>query len=220
MTVEILFLITLCSVTVLGYMIAINAHGAVRLSISYLLATLLLAVSVYSIVERVNASADREKLNALKQVEKLEIEKQKTEELLRSKDETLQETKERTAFAAGLNGIITSASAVANRVKNIELRGGSDDLDPLLAQANAMRNKAVELKANFDKLNFRPNFYPDAVPLVREALEQTVEACRYYATYYHAEDAVQERERERLMRVKAQAASDNFEKANELISRR
>jgi nucleoside diphosphate kinase len=219
MSVEILFILMLCGITVLAYMIAINAHGAVRLSISYLFATLLLAGSVYCIVEQVNAKADKETLSALKRAEQAEIEKQKAEELLRKKDESLQSSRERTVFLNQLTAIITSGSTLANRVKNVELRNSSVDLDALLGQANGAKKKSAEIKADFKKLDFYSGFYPEVVPVVREALEQTVDACRYYSSFYHSEDAVQERERERIMRSKAQAASAQFENANQLLAR-
>ena len=47
MSIEILLLGIACSMTLLAYMIAINAHGTTRLSLSYFLATLMLAGNVW-----------------------------------------------------------------------------------------------------------------------------------------------------------------------------
>ena len=68
-TVDVLLLAALGGITLLAYMIAINAHGPIRLSLSYLLATCHLAGTVYVTVQYVNSTADR---RTAEQIQKLE----------------------------------------------------------------------------------------------------------------------------------------------------
>ena len=69
MSIEILLLGIACSMTLLAYMIAINAHGTTRLSLSYFLATLMLAGNVWGVIHYVNVGQNNHKMQEMKRLE-------------------------------------------------------------------------------------------------------------------------------------------------------
>ena len=84
MSIEILLLGILVGITLLGYMIAINSHGPTRLSVSYLIATLILAGTVWAIVQHVNYGDSKKQQEMYR---RLELEKKKAEELAQQESE-------------------------------------------------------------------------------------------------------------------------------------
>ena len=66
MGVEVYLLCSFVGLTLLAYMVAINSHGPTRLSVSYLIATLMLAGTVWAIVQHVNTGLDERKMEEFK----------------------------------------------------------------------------------------------------------------------------------------------------------
>ena len=222
---EILLLGALCGMTILAYMIAINAHGAVRLSISFFLATILLAGSVYCIVQYVNVGEEQQKKQAIQTVQQLSAEKQQAEEQrlraelqLKSNEQLLEENKEKMVLAGKLNALVAAGSALANRVNSIDLHDMALELDGLMARATEAKAKADGLSAEFGQIDVSKGYYADAIPLMKNGIAQLVEACRYYTMYYRSEDAAQEGLRENLLRQKSKAAAGDFGKAAGILS--
>ncbi len=83
MSVEILLLAVMGGITLLAYMVAINSHGPTRLSISYLIATVILAGTVWVTVQYVN---NDQNIRNSEEVKRLEQEKQKAEEQICSRE--------------------------------------------------------------------------------------------------------------------------------------
>jgi hypothetical protein len=216
MSVEILLLGVLCGLTIIGYMIAINAHGPIRLSVSYLLATVLLAGSVIGIVQYVNSGLDQAKMATLHQ---MEMAKQKAENQFKSSEEALRQNKEILSTAARINGFIASGSSFATMTANVNLLD-LPDRESLENRAAITKSKIADLKSTFDKNKPTEEQFSDCISSIDNGLMALSEAAQYYVLYYRSEDASQEQLRERIMRQKAKNAYDFFQKASmELASK-
>jgi len=215
MSTDVMLLTLMCGLTLLAYMIAINAHGTVRLSLSYLMATVLLAANVWAIVQHVNIGIDSIKTEELK---RLEAEKRKVEERVLSQEEALKTNKDRMAFSAKLNAIITSGTSYATSLTNIDLQDRNAELETLLGRAGEIKRKIEEVSGEFEKLSTTDNFFIEPLTLIKDGLQLLTEAAQYYQQYYYAEDSDQETLRERVMRQKASNASEKFQKASVLIA--
>ena len=206
-----MLLTLMCALTLISYMIAINAHGPVRLSLSYLLATILLGATVWTIVQHVNLGMD-------KQFRTLQIEKTKAEERVLSQEEALKTNKERMSFAARLNTVITSGTALATSLINIDLQDRSADLETLIGRAVETRKKVETFKQDFEKLATTDTFFNEPLTLIRDGVQLLTESAQYYQQYYYSEDSDQEALRERILRQKARNAYEKFQKASVLIA--
>ena len=215
MSTDVMLLAIMCGMTLIAYMIAINAHGPVRLSLSYLLATFLLAANVWAIVQHVNIGLDTIKTEELK---RLEAEKKQIEERVISQEEALKSNKDRMAFAAKLNAVITSGTAYGTSLSNVDLQGGNAELETLQGRAIEAKKKIDALKGEFDQLSSTDNFFAEPLTLIKDGLQLLTEAAQYYNQYYYSDDADQESLRERVMRQKAANANEKFQKASVLIA--
>ncbi len=219
MSVEILLLAVMGGITLLAYMVAINSHGPTRLSISYLIATVILAGTVWVTVQYVN---NDQNIRNREEVKRLEQEKQKAEEQLQSHDQQYQsamkENKERLGLAGRLTAIVSGASALAGQLSNMDMRDQSLELDGLVGRAAEAKRKCEDLTVEFGKIAIADNAFSECANQIKEGLKTLAEAAQYAVLYYKAEDTAQEELRERIMRQKARSAHDNFEKAGSLIS--
>ncbi len=215
MSVEVLLLGVLVGLTILAYMIAVNAHGPTRLSVSYLLATVLLAGTVWAIIQHVNSGPDRREMSELR---RLELERQRAEERARSREEQLRENRERLGYATKLNEVINRGMGLATTMMNVDLRDFSLNLDRLLARAHATDTKAEELADEFRKISKNQTMFRESTSHLQDGLGHLQEAGNYYVLYFKSEDSEQEILRERLMRQKARAAYEDFKKAGSLVA--
>lgn len=215
MSAEILLLAALCGLTIIGYMIAINAHGTIRLSLSFFLATILMAGTVWVIVQHVNQGYDSQETEKFK---KLEMEKKQVEERVLSQEEAFKVNKERMNYSSKLNAIITSGTGYSSMLISIDLQDKSAELETLLAKANGTLNKITALKKDFEALSTTDNFFKEPTMLLKDGIQLLSEAAQYFRQYYYSEDADQEALRERIMRQKAKNADEKFQKASALIA--
>ena len=215
MSVEILLLGILVGMTLLGYMIAINSHGPTRLSVSYLIATLILVGTVWAIVQQVNYGDSQKQQKRLKQ---LELEKQQMQDFARSQKQSLLENKIKMDAAAKINEIISQGTGYASDMMNVDLKDFSVELDALIGRANQMKNNIAALVTGFENLKEERALFPESVPSINEALGNLTEAAKYYRRYFRAEDSIQEELRERLMRQKSREAYDMLKKVGSQIS--
>jgi hypothetical protein len=215
MSIEVLLLALACGMTILAYMIAINAHGPTRLSLSYLMATVMLAGTVWGIVQYVNTDLDSRKMEEFK---RLESEKKLAEARVESQEEMLKENKERMQFATRLNAIITTGTGLASTMINVSLQDGGADLEVLMGKATDMKKKTDDLKNNFEKITSTDAFFNEPLALLKNAIQSLSEAAYYYRSFYYSEDSEQEELRERVLRQKARSAYDTFQKASSMIA--
>jgi hypothetical protein len=215
MSVELLLLTILGGITLLAYMIAINSHGPTRLSISYLLATVLLAATVWAVVQHVNSGQDQMYQAKLRQEAQIreEAEKQKGEA-----EKALVESRGHATFAAKLNTYINQGTGLATTLINIDVRDMSMELDALVARANDARSKCVALQTEFGKVTTDDDFFGPSMGLVKDAITTLAESAQYYTLYYRSDDSAQEELRERVMRQKAREAYEKFQKASAMVA--
>lgn len=211
MSVEVLLLALGCGMTMLAYLIAINAHGSTRLSLSYLIATIMLAGTVWGIVQYVNADLDTQKMAEFK---RLETEKNIAEARIQSQEETLRSNKERMIMVAKLNAVVTSGTGYASTMISVDLQNRSVELETLMGRAAEMKKKTDELKEEFEKLASKDTFFTEPQLLLKDAMQSLAEAAYYYRSFYYSEDSEQERVREQVLRQKARAAYGAFQKVS------
>jgi hypothetical protein len=210
----------------LAYLIAINSHGPTRLGLSYFIATLILAGTVWAIVQYVNTQT------AAEEYKKLELEKRNAEDHIRSQEdslrmgaervksqeEILRQSKERVAIAGRINSASARSAALASTMLAIELQDRSADLDVLIGRANDMVKKVGDIKKDFDSQKPSDSTFSEAVTLCKDGLQMLVEAAYYYKSFYYSEDSDQEVLRQNIMRQKARTANDKFQRIATLLS--
>lgn len=209
MNTEAMMLALACGMTMLAYMIAINAHGSTRLSLSYLMATIMLAATVWGIVQYVNSDLDAKKME---QIKKIEQEKQLAEERIQSQEEALKANRERMGYATKLSAIVSTGTGLASTILNVDLQNRSVDLSVLMGRAAETKRKVEELKETFGKIGVLDSSFSETIELLKGAIQSLTEAAYYYRSFYYSEDSEQERLRERVLRQKARAAYDQFQK--------
>jgi hypothetical protein len=210
MNTEVLLLALACGMTLLAYMVAINAHGPTRLSLSYLIATIMLAGTVWCIVQYVNTDLDSKKIEELQRLEK---EKRIAEEKAMSNEEQLRTNKDRMAKMAHFNKIITTGSGYTTTLLNVVLQDESVELDVLVGRTTEMKKKIEALTAEFDSVPVQDAFFSETVTMLKDAMKLLTEAATYYRLYYQSNDSTQEINREQMLRQKARAAYELFQKA-------
>ncbi|MBN1604042.1 MAG: hypothetical protein JW915_20700 [Chitinispirillaceae bacterium] len=214
MSTEVLLLALACGLTLLAYMVAINAHGPTRLSLSYLIATIMLAGTVWCIVQYVNTGLDTKKIEELRRLEK---EKRLAEERALSTEEKLK-NKERLIRVAHINKIITAGSGYTTSLINIELQDETVDVDVLLGRTSEMKKNIDQLNTEFESVPIQDASFTETVTIIRDALKLLTEAAYYYRLYYQSDDSSQEANRERVLRQRARAAYELFQKAGTKVA--
>jgi len=215
MSVEVLLLVLIAGITLLAYMIAINAHGPTRLGLSYLIATVMLAGTVWLIVQHVNNNLDSQKAAELR---RLGMEKQLAEKRLKSQQQQLMENKERMAAATKINAIVTRGTNTAVALTNINLQDRTVDLDVLIGRAAIKGKEAREIKDDVERLTVDSEYFSDALSALKEAVQLLNEAAYYYKSYYYSEDADQEELRERILLQKARASRKKFQDVADIMT--
>jgi hypothetical protein len=196
-------------------MIAINSQGATKLSISYLIATVTLAITVWAIVQLSNTwqqSKDQQRFK------KLEQEKMLAEERIRAQEEKMMKSKQMVDAANKINEVISQGTGYASNMRSVDVKDFSVELDVLVGRANAMKNKINTLVKQYESLREESSYFPDTRPTINEALNNLREAAKYYWLYFRAEDTAQEELRERIFRQKARKAYDLLKQASSNIA--
>ena len=175
----------------------------------------MLAGTVWGIVQYVNTDLDARKMEELK---RLESEKKLAEARIQSQEEALRANQERMNFAAKLNTIITNGTGLASTMMNVDLQDRGSELEMLMGRASEMKKKASNLKNEFEKITTKDTFFNEPMSLLKEAIKSLNEAAYYYRSFYYSEDSEQEEVRERVLRKKARAAYNQFQKISALIA--
>lgn len=210
MSIEVLLLGVLLGITCLGYLIAINSYGPTRLLISYMVATLLLAGTVWAVVKHVNTGLSKVQQEEFR---RLELEKQEAEERVKNQEQKLLKNKKVMDAGTKLNAVVTQGTGYASTMMNVELKNFAVELDILIARSNEMYKHVEELKKQYELLKEESSLLPEGAQMITDALTNLTEAVKYYRLYFKAEDPAQENNREQLLRQKARIAYDTFKKA-------
>ncbi len=217
MTIEILLLAIMGGITLLAYLIAINAHGPFKISFSYFLATIMLAGTVWLIVQYVNQDMEVKKSEELSL---LEMKRKAEEEAYKQKAELLVlQNKEYVNVAKKLLIFISSASNYASLILNVDLQNKSVDFNTLLGKASETKQKVDVLSAQCATMDSVQKIYPESYLLIKDGIKKLSEAVTNYKNFYYSEDSTEESQRERLLRGRAKDALDKFSKASALLSK-
>jgi hypothetical protein len=217
MTTEILLLAVACGITMLAFMIAINAHGPFRISFSYFLATVMLSGTVWLITRYVNQDLEIKRSIELTRME----EKRKAEEEAYRKDaeKLVMQNKALSSYTSKLILLIANAVNLTNQILAVDLQNKSEDYETLSGRAAETKRKVDELSAQYNKMDSVKAYLPEQHALVKDAFKSLSEAVYNYKNYYVSEDSIQEAQREKLLRLRAKDALDKFNKAGSMLGK-
>jgi len=195
MSIEVLLMAVLIALTIVAYMIAINARGLWRLTVSFLFATCMLGGTVWIIVEHYSSTS-----RSAMQKERRNFESEK-------------QALVRTGSASTVLTLISQANGYASLL--IRERLHNSDLSHSQLIANAVNTQQqVEMLQNEIKGSAQViNQFPEAAKLIETAMTHLLEACRLYHQYYFSENTAAERNAERLLRQNARSAQDALVRA-------
>ncbi|MCL2688506.1 MAG: hypothetical protein FWE57_01490 [Chitinispirillia bacterium] len=206
MSVEVLLMAVLIALTIVAYMIAINARGMWRLMLSFLFASCMLGGTVWVIVEHYSETS---RVAMQKERRKFENEIRAAEERLQSKGEAL----ERTNSASAVLPIISQANGYASLLIRERLHDPDLSHDQLVARATQTQQQIERLQNEIRISAQIVNQFPEAAKLIESAMTHLLEACRFYRQYYFAENSAEERRIESLLRQNARSAQDALVRA-------
>jgi phosphate/sulfate permease len=219
MSTQILLLAVLGAITISAYMSAINARGVARIAISYFLATVVLAATVYAIIQHVEQRQQRQEKIA---------QQEKLEEMLAQQQEKLEEVKkqirrevmhkQQTIEAArDIERRLDKAVELATFIANVNLTDRSLSLNELMDRAQGTRTRMQQLKTELNEAREQYPEYADVFEPVQQGIEALSSASQYFYSYYHAETSAQESRWENQMRANAQKAHTLFKEARSLL---
>jgi hypothetical protein len=202
MSVEMLLMAVLIALTVIAYMVAINARGLWRLTLSFLFATCMLGGTVWVIVEHYS-TVSRSAMQ--KERRKFENERRATEERFQSK--------ERTNSASTVLALISQANSYASFLIREKLHDPDLSHGQLIARAVQTQRQVERLQNEIKGSAHVIDQFPEAAKLIESAMTHLSEACRLYRQYYYSENSASERTAERLLRQNARNAQDALARA-------
>ena len=209
MGTETLFLALLVFLTVIAYMIAINAHGVWRLTLSFLLATCMLGGTVWAIILQYSTTT---KTAVLVERRRLEAERK---EFMQDKEQAL--AKEQMGNAARASQLVAQAKNLAASLQAEALQDPAYTYEQLVARSAASEQRFAALQSEVDAYGQVVALYPDAAKLLTEAMAELKEACKLYRSYYYAENSAAEQARERQMKQRAGKARELLAKADKVL---
>jgi hypothetical protein len=212
MSLEFLLLSIAGGITLIAYMIAINAQGPIRLIVSYFLATILLAGTVYLIIQHVNALEEVKRRQALL----VEYRQSIKIDTLSKIDSPKNQIQLSMNFLPKVNQIVTAGINCAIKMNTVDFQDKRVDFETLMARAVEMKKKTDELSFLAKKNDSIALYYPEVAVLIKDAIRLLNDASAEYSTYYYAEDSNQEQQKESLIRFKSKNALDKFRKAEVL----
>jgi hypothetical protein len=217
MTVELLLISIAGGITLLAYLIAINAQGPFRLSVSYLMATLMLAGTVWIVIQYVNEGVEVKKNNELAKIEMLR--KIDEQSIKQQADSILLQGKLHAGIASKMILIISNASNYANLILNADLQSKTMDFETLMDKASETKKKVDDISAQYAHMDSIQMLFPDSYLLIKDGIGCLSEAAANYKNYYFSEDSSQESQREKVLRMRAKVALEKFNKAGMLLSK-
>lgn len=224
LTPEIISILVLTSVTLLAFMIAINAKGISRISISFLMATVILVMDVFVIVAHINTPTEedlaknREKVLSDKMILAKQLEEQK--QMIAAKNERIkiEQEKSRNQEVIKISAQLNSLKGIASNLKSVQLHDYTLDYSQLTARAHAMSNKVKRAKADFASLSSELEHFESVVSEINEGITKLEKSVKYYKLYYKANDERQERVREGIIRSSAQEAEKSFNIVSKIVN--
>ncbi len=227
---EVLGLIAVTGITIIGFMIALNAQGITRISISFLMATFLLAVNVFAVVQYINnpdptqvtvaAPLDDSKEQASR--ERMALAKQLSEEKAFVEAQNEQVRLKRTAAKEGevvkMSAFLDKCSKLAEQLGRAKMQNYALEYSQLVAKAQRASASTSALEKEFETLSAELAHLQGVSGDVAEGLAKLKSAAKFYKLYYRANDSHQESSRERRMRSDAKEAKELFSVTRKIIN--
>jgi len=210
MGMELLLLAILVFLTVIAYMIAINARGVWRLTLNFLLATCMLGGTVWVIILQYSTTT-----KAAVQNERRRLDAER-KEFLHDREQTLA-MKEQMGNAARMSQLIVRVNGFAAVLQAETLQDPSYTHEQLVARATAAEQRLAALQNEVDTYAEITSKYPDAARLLADAVAELKEACKLYHSYYYAENSAIEESRERQMKQRAGKARELLAQADKFL---
>jgi hypothetical protein len=210
MGTETLFIALLVFLTVIAYMVAINARGAWRLTLSFLLATCMLGGTVWVIILQYSTTA-----KTAVEIERRRLQAER-QELLQDREQTLA-MKEQMGNAARVSHLIAQVNGFAAALQTEALQNPGYSHEQLVARASESEQRLAALQKEIDEYGQIVAGYPSAAKLMAEAMTELKEACKHYKSYYFAENSAAEQSRERQMKQRAGKAQELLAKADKAL---
>ncbi|MGM0462781.1 MAG: hypothetical protein ACQEQ4_10245 [Fibrobacterota bacterium] len=205
---EIIGLIILSSLTIVAYMIAMNANGITRISLSFLMATILLGGTVFTVVQYVNnpvssdgaevsraeeAAMERELLAQKLQEERREIEKEEEEEQNKKMEERRREARRLISF-------ISDCESLARELNTIQVVDRSRSYSGLVQRAQNYTRRVNSLQERFRDIQENMTYFVSMGTDVRKALDEMERSASFFRSYYTADNSYEEAQREQMLR--------------------
>ncbi|ERP38706.1 hypothetical protein [Chitinivibrio alkaliphilus] len=227
LTAEVIGLILLSSLTILAYMIALNAQGITRISLSFLMATILLGTNVFTVVQYVNNpvavrsegrddSAEQAALEREVLAEKLAEQKAAIEQEAREDRERKMEARQ--DEAQKILSFITDLEQTARDLQNMRLVEHGMEYGQLTGRASRYAGRVRRHTDAFSRLQQDLSFFVSLGPDVADALKALERSTEAFQRYYTAETSAQEAQRENVMRRSAQESLSKLSQVRTLLT--
>lgn len=214
MSVEVLLIAMICAITLLAYTVAINAHGPLRLTFSYFIATMMLAGTVWLIIQHVNTKVEIKKNEVLMD----KIDEQSVAAAYSPGDlDTIKKERPSQERISKIVSITEKAGNYCNLMLNVELQDKNIAFEDLVNRASDTKKKIDNLIYQVGKIDSLLIQFPESGPMLKDGLRYLSEASVNYKSFYIAEDSAQELQREKQMRTKAKGALEKLYKAELLL---
>jgi hypothetical protein len=215
MSADITPIILMTGLTIVAVMIAINTHGRLRTVLSWSLATVLFTLTVVVIINHAPGLFRRAPQKA--RLSNEPIEKGIVDRTPARSSPIGRLTGTDLATAAALKKLSAEGTVCANALFTKELKDESVELETLVGRASEMRRRVEYIKNEATRIPANDPAFRKPVALIRDGVQLLGEAAQFYLQYYYAEDSAQETTRENLMRERARAASEMFQKAGNML---
>lgn len=226
MNAEKLALLILTGITILGFMVALNAKGITRLSISFLMATLLLALNVVGVVQYLNnptpektesntqTIAEQERLMLEQQI----AEKQQAEAAEKEKQKRIENQRNKEKEAVKIASFLRESSDIAAKLRTVQLHDFTLEYSQLVARAQQVYSSVLKKEEELGKMTVGIAYYKSVTSDMKTSLEALKKAAKYYKLYYKANDEQQERVRENIIRSSAKEAQNGFDRVLKIVN--
>lgn len=205
LSITVLFMI-LFGITMLGFLVAVNSRGAVRMSISYVLATMMLVASVYQLVHYLGERKMEVQLEQAKEEARAQLEELKEEKM---EEEQTAEQEEVAAAASKFHSIIDRGNRIVRSLKSTDVRDESVDIDTYFGIAGSAQRKAEALIREARNIN-APKEIQNARNKTINGLQRCATSAKYLNLYFKSEDEDEEQKREDVF-------VDNYKSAASLL---
>ncbi len=203
--IELLFVI-LFAITISAFIIAINSKGSVRISLSFILATVLLIGSVYEVL---NYTSKTRLNQQMKQVTSNAEAKEQESEELQAKN-----------YEAFLKSIASRGKKSLNRIKNLDLADESIEMDVYFSRASSTKSKVRALLKELKTQKAPEDGFEQTRKTLEKALNKTMISAKYLNLYFRSNNEEEEETRASYFHSNANVASSLFRKVNDLASDR